>query len=87
MREFHQTPKKSSDSASRSLIDYVLIDINNPWKVTPENILYQCGWSPLEGQTFQSKIVKTFVNGNLVYDEGNFNENSKGLRLRFERDR
>jgi dihydroorotase len=67
--------------------DLVLIDINNPWKVTPENILYQCGWSPLEGQTFQSKIVKTFVNGNLVYDEGNFNENSKGLRLRFERDR
>ncbi len=67
--------------------DLVLIDINNPWKVTPENILYQCGWSPLEGQTFQSKIVKTFVNGNLVYNEGNFNENRKGLRLRFERDR
>jgi dihydroorotase len=67
--------------------DLVLVDINNPWKVSPENILYKCGWSPLEGQTFQSKIVKTFVNGNLVYAEGNFNENSKGLRLRFERDR
>ena len=67
--------------------DLVLIDINNPWKVTPQNIYYQCGWSPLEGQTFQSKVVKTFVNGHLVYDEGVFNENSKGLRLIFEKDR
>jgi dihydroorotase len=65
--------------------DLVLVDTNNPWKVSPENILYKCGWSPLEGQTFQSKIVKTFVNGNLVYDEGNFNESKKGSRLFFEK--
>ncbi|MBU6158594.1 MAG: dihydroorotase [Bacteroidetes bacterium] len=67
--------------------DLVLADINNPWKVTPENILYQCGWSPLEGQQFQSKVVKTFVNGNLVYSEGIFNESSRGMRLRFAKER
>jgi dihydroorotase len=65
--------------------DLVLVDMNQSWKVSPENILYKCGWSPLEGQTFQSKIVKTFVNGNLVYDEGNFNESKKGSRLFFEK--
>jgi dihydroorotase len=65
--------------------DLVLVDTNSPWKVSPENILYKCGWSPLESQTFQSKIVKTFVNGNLVYDEGDFNESKKGSRLFFEK--
>ena len=67
--------------------DLVLVDIHNPWTVSPENILYQCGWSPLEGQTFQSKLVKTFVNGHIVYDEGIFNDNNKGVRLIFAKDR
>jgi dihydroorotase len=67
--------------------DLVLVDLHQPWKVSAENILYKCGWSPLEGQAFQSKIVKTFVNGNLVYDEGVFNESSRGMRLRFAKDR
>jgi dihydroorotase len=67
--------------------DLVLVDMNQSWKVTPENILYRCGWSPLEGQTFQSKVVKTFVNGHLVYDQGVFNESSLGLRLMFQKDR
>ena len=67
--------------------DLVLVDLNNEWVVTPENILYKCGWSPFENQSFNSKIIKTFVNGNLVYDQGNFNENSKGKRLHFSKTR
>jgi dihydroorotase len=65
--------------------DLVLLNLNDPWMVHKSNILYKCGWSPLEGQTFQSKITHTFVNGNLVYDKGQFNESVKGLRLVFNR--
>lgn len=65
--------------------DLVLVDLNNAWKVTPENILYKCQWSPFENQRFKSKIIKTFVNGNLVYNNGNFNESKQGKRLKFEK--
>ncbi len=65
--------------------DIVLVDLNNPWKVSTDNILYKCKWSPFEGTTFKSKVIKTFVNGNLVYDNGNFNEGTKGERLSFNR--
>lgn len=65
--------------------DLVLVDLNNPWKVSTDNILYKCKWSPFEGTTFKSKVVKTFVNGNLVYDNGNFDETNKGERLKFNR--
>lgn len=47
--------------------DLVLIDLNAPWAVQPNNILYKCGWSPFEGVTFKSRITHTFVNGRLVY--------------------
>lgn len=65
--------------------DLVLVDLDNPWTVSSDNILYKCKWSPFEGATFKSKVVKTFVNGNLVYDNGNFNETNKGERLSFKR--
>lgn len=65
--------------------DLVLIDLKNAWKVIPENTLYKCQWSPFEKQQFKSKILKTFVNGNLVYDNGTFNETNKGLRLKFSK--
>jgi dihydroorotase len=65
--------------------DFVLVDLNNEWKVIPENILYKCGWSPFENNYFKSKIAKTFVNGNLVYDNGIFNETNNGLRLKFSK--
>jgi dihydroorotase len=65
--------------------DLVLVDMKNPWTVDKENILYQCGWSPFEGTTFQSKITHTFVNGNLVYQNGNFVTDIKGKRLEFNR--
>lgn len=67
--------------------DMTLVDLNNTWKVTSENNLYTCGWSPFLNQNFTSKIVKTFVNGNLVYDHGQFNENTNGHRLKFEKQR
>ncbi len=63
--------------------DLVLVDLNYEWQVTRENILYKCQWSPFENQIFQSKILKTFVNGNLVYDNGTFNETKPGQRLIF----
>jgi dihydroorotase len=65
--------------------DLVLVDLNNPWTVTKENILYKCQWSPFKGTTFQSKVLKTFVNGHLVFDEGTFDESAKGARLSFNR--
>jgi dihydroorotase len=65
--------------------DLVLVDIKKPWTVNKENILYQCGWSPFEGTSFQSKITHTFVNGNLVYQNGEFLSVIKGKRLTFNR--
>ena len=65
--------------------DLVLVDPNLSWKVEKENILYKCGWSPFEGQEFSNKITHTFVNGNLLYNEGTFNEEIKGERLVFNR--
>jgi dihydroorotase len=65
--------------------DLVLVDLNQQWQVTPKNILYKCQWSPFENQFFKSKIVKTFVNGNIVYDDGIINEGNQGKRLLFSK--
>ncbi|PJE05069.1 MAG: dihydroorotase [Leptospira sp.] len=61
--------------------DLTLVDMNSPWTVNQDNIYYKCAWSPLEGTTFQAKIVNTFVNGNLVFENGHFNEEIKGKSL------
>jgi len=61
--------------------DLTLVDLDSTWIVAKDNILYKCAWSPLEGTTFQTKVINTFVNGNLVYDNGNFNEAVKGQAL------
>jgi dihydroorotase len=66
--------------------DLVLVDAHRPWNVNEDNILYKCGWSPFEGQQFKSRVTHTFVNGLLVYANGEFNEAQKGARLEFERD-
>ncbi len=65
--------------------DLVLIDTNKPQIVSKDNILYKCGWSPFEGTTFSSSITHTFVNGNLIYNQGVFNEKIKGKRITFNR--
>ena len=65
--------------------DLVVVDLDKPWVVEKNNILYHCGWSPFEGETFRSSVIKTFVNGNLVYDGGIFDEQHRGMRLEFDR--
>ena len=65
--------------------DLVLIDPNAPQTVTKDTLLYKCGWSPFEGTTFSHTITHTFVNGNLVYENGKINENIRGKRLTFNR--
>lgn len=63
--------------------DVVLVDLKKTVLVSAENILYKCAWSPLEGHEFSSKITHTFINGNLVYKNGQFNETARGKRLEF----
>jgi dihydroorotase len=65
--------------------DLVLVNLQQPYTVTSSNILYQCGWSPLEGFTFPATVTNTFVNGHRVYGNGVFDESQKGMRLKFDR--
>ena len=65
--------------------DLVLLDPFTPFTVSPENILYKCGWSPFEGVTFGNSVRKTYVNGRLAYDEGRVSDCAAGELLIFER--
>jgi len=65
--------------------DLCLVDPSAQWTVSKENLLYKCGWSPFEGVTFQSKVINTIVNGTIVYDNGQINEDYRGQRLMFDR--
>ncbi len=65
--------------------DLCIVDPNRPWTVSKDNIIYRCGWSPLEGTTFRSKVRKTLVNGTIVFDDGIVNEEYRGRRLKFDR--
>ncbi len=66
--------------------DLVLVDLNAPWAVQPDNIQYKCGWSPFEGVTFKSRVTHTFVNGNLVYRNFKHQPFAKvAERLQFDR--
>jgi len=64
--------------------DLVLVDLNRSWIVNQENILYKCGWSPFEGTRFDASVLQTWVNGKLVYDNGQFDESVRGKRLLFK---
>ena len=65
--------------------DLVLVHPNAPWTVTRDNILSKCGWSPFEGQTFQSSVTHTWVSGHLAYENGILNDQMPGMRLKFVR--
>ncbi|OQX41065.1 MAG: dihydroorotase, partial [Candidatus Sedimenticola endophacoides] len=65
--------------------DLVLVDLDAPYRVSREEVLYKCGWSPLEGDTLRARVAATLVNGNLVYREGAVIEGGSGQRLRFTR--
>lgn len=64
--------------------DLTILDLNKSWTVSKENILYKCGWSPFDGHTFKSSVQSCFVNGNLVYNSGKFDERFRGLPLEFD---
>ena len=66
--------------------DLTILDLNTSWTVSHENILSKCVWSPLDGTRFQNKVTHTFVNGNLIYDHGQFNEKIKGQALTTKND-
>lgn len=65
--------------------DLVLVDLNKKSTVTKESLLYQCGWSPFEGTSFSSSIEKTFVNGEVVYENGQLTGSKPGERMLFDR--
>jgi dihydroorotase len=64
--------------------DLVLVNLEQPWTVEKENLLYKCRWSPFEGQRFHSRVTHTFVNGNLVYEKGKLAAGIPGQRLLFD---
>lgn len=64
--------------------DLVVVDLDNPWTVEKENLLYKCGWSPMEGHIFKSKVMQTFVNGHLVFNMGAIDEDYRGKRMTFD---
>ena len=64
--------------------DLVLVNMDQTYKVSKENILYKCGWSPLEGTLFPAIIEQTFVNGHRVYGNGVFDESTLGMRMTFK---
>ncbi len=65
--------------------DLVLVDLKKEYTVSKENILYKCKWSPFEGTTFHSVVTTTIVNGNVVFENGKFDESEMGMRLKFNR--
>jgi dihydroorotase len=65
--------------------DLVMVDLNKPETVRKENIRYKCGWSPLEGFTMPASIDKTFVNGDVVFENGTVYSEKRGMRLQFNR--
>ncbi|HCT30373.1 MAG TPA: dihydroorotase [Bacteroidales bacterium] len=65
--------------------DLVLVNPNIQWQITKDNLLYKCGWSPLEGQQLSSKVTHTIINGRVVYENGTFDESFRGSALTFNR--
>lgn len=64
--------------------DLVLVNPNKPYTVSKENLLYKCGWSPLEGMTFNTSIDKVFVNGVMSWN-GSFTGHKNPMRVEFDR--
>ncbi len=91
VEKFAHNPARLFDVKDRGFVrtgykaDLVLVDLNAPWTVNQSNILYQCGWSPFEGNVFQARVMHTLVNGQLVYTDGKFPQRTFGERLTFNR--
>lgn len=65
--------------------DLVLVRPESPWTLEKHLIQSKCGWSPLEGRSFDWKVERTFVNGYTVYTEEQVDDSYRGEELRFER--
>lgn len=84
-------PARMFDISDRGFIregykaDLILVDAERPWLVQKENLLYRCEWSNLEGQQMKGRVMKTWVNGELVYNHGQFRGPGMGERLTFNR--
>ncbi|WP_394974709.1 dihydroorotase [uncultured Croceitalea sp.] len=84
-------PAKLFDIEKRGFIregffaDLVEVDLNSKWEVKKPNILYKCGWSPFEGVTFDASVKRTFINGHLAYENGQFSSVKHAKRLTFNR--
>jgi dihydroorotase len=65
--------------------DLVEMDVNAPWEVTEQSLLYKCAWAPVVGEKLSTKVKRTFVNGNLVFQQDKFISKAKGSRLFFEK--
>jgi dihydroorotase len=91
VRKMCHAPAECFQLAERGYIregywaDLVLIDAAQPWKVTRENTLYKCAWSPFEGEEMTATVTHTFVSGHLAWENGRFHEGKMGERLLFDR--
>ena len=91
VEKMSHNPAKLFDLDRRGFIregyyaDLVQVDLNAPITVDKSNILYKCGWSPFEGTTFGSQVVRTFINGHLAFDNGHFSKQKNAKRLTFNR--
>jgi len=65
--------------------DLALVDYDRPFRVERDDVLYKCGWSPLEGMRLRSSVIATFVNGQLAYHHGKVEDQVRGARLSFTR--
>ena len=66
--------------------DIAILDLDQPYTVSKENILYKCGWSPFEGHDFKSSIFMTIVNGNIAFKDGMISDNLPfGMQIEFNR--
>ena len=65
--------------------DLVIFDIKNPWKVSKNNLMYKCNWSPFENKSFRSRVLYTLVNGNTVFSNGKIIESAMGMKINFDR--
>ena len=66
--------------------DIVLVRPDSPWTVTKDCIQSKCGWSPMEGHTFRWQVRTTICNGHIIYNNGVFDDNSRGEALVFRGD-
>ena len=64
--------------------DLVLVDLDQPFTVSRDNVLYKCGWSPFEGYRFRSSVVATWVNGMLGYHDGQVFDQIRGQPMRID---